>query len=177
MLTEQFALKALEKENPNNVDARRRENKRGLRESIVDVARKCMDNFNLDLDQEEESDTLASAISGAVGSTHSSFVKEAIQRYGANKLLKRPPPKPPDEVDRLEKGLSRAERVKLAQMRSGYCTALGDYRKRIGVTTNDKCRRCNRATETVRHALQCRGARVEDLWLDPHKIARCTDDI
>ena len=61
--------------------------------------------------------------------------------------------KAPTNMDR-EKGMERADRVLLAQLRCGQCRLLGSYRKAIGITDDERCRWCLLAVESVVHVFE-----------------------
>ena len=70
---------------------------------------------------------------------------------------------------------SDEEQVRLAQLRSGFCSSLTDYRHRIGIADSPLCRKCQNEAESVNHYLSCNYAEsAELLWKDPEKAAALT---
>ena len=114
--------------------------------------------------------TIADAAS--VGSSlHTSAVSDSIQARGINRVLGAPAP----PVHEEEQQLPRKTRRILAQLRSGYCSSLNDYRHRVELSGSNICPCCRREEHTVRHIFDCRerptDLRPEDLWLRPVRVA------
>ena len=55
----------------------------------------------------------------------------------------------------VEDKWSREEVVSMARFRSGHSLELGEYRKRIGLEEEGRCRRCGLEDETTLHVLGC----------------------
>ena len=74
-----------------------------------------------------------------------------------------------------EEELSRKTRRILAQLRSGFCIYLNDYRCRIGQSDSSICPGCGRGDHTVGHLFECSehptDLRPVDLWLNPVRTA------
>ena len=51
----------------------------------------------------------------------------------------------------LEKEWSREEAVSMARLRSAHSLELAGYRKRIGLSEEGRCRRCNEEEEDLEH--------------------------
>ena len=86
-------------------------------------------------------------------------------------MLEDHPHMDPVKVDELEEGMTRKERRIVAQMRSGYCPLLNDYKARIDNSQTELCRKCQEEKETVRHFLRCQlDEETRTLWEDPKKI-------
>lgn len=158
--TAQFGAKATEIHHPNNIDYKRT-NCRGIKNTIESTRLNCFQAFDID---EEQPATIQSK------QLHTNIVKSTISQYHPNKLINKPPPKPPDKVDILERGLSRADRVLLAQLRSNYCSSLKQYRTRVGLSNDPTCPRCKKEEETTIHALECRGIDPILLWEAPADV-------
>merc|ERR1712074_130121 len=79
------------------------------------------------------------------------------------------------EVADEETSLPRPYRTKLAQLRSGYCSSLNDYRERVGWARSGLCPQCNQAPHTVPHIFSCPSRPVSltplDLWVRPRAVA------
>ena len=102
---------------------------------------------------------------------HTAAVTESIAARGINGVLGAPAPPVREE----EKQLSRKTRRTLAQLRSGYCHSLNDYKHRIGQSDSSICPSCRQEEHTVRHLFECPVHPVdlqpEDLWLRPAEVA------
>ena len=61
---------------------------------------------------------------------HTAFVRKSVKDYETNKVLEDHPHMDPVKVDELEEGMTRKERRIVAQMRSGYCPLLNNYKAR-----------------------------------------------
>ena len=109
---------------------------------------------------------------------HTGYVKQAINNFQPNRVLNDHPPLGSLSVDRKEQKLDRKEQVRLAQLRSGFCSSLNDYRHRIGIADSPLCRKCQNEAESVNHYLSCNYAEsAELLWKDPEKAAALTRSI
>ena len=96
---------------------------------------------------------------------------DSIQARGINRVLGASAP----PVHGEEQELPRKTRRMLAQLRSGYCSSLNDYRHRVGLSDSNICPCCGREEHSVRHIFDCRvrptDLRPEDLWLRPVRVA------
>ena len=54
-----------------------------------------------------------------------------------------------------ESDWSREDAVSMARLRSGHSLELRGYRCRIGLESDDVCRRCGVESETVEHVVEC----------------------
>ena len=102
---------------------------------------------------------------------HTDFVAASISRLGNNDLLGcRPPPVSPSEGR-----LTRLQRTTLAQLRSGHCRFMHDYKLRVGRATTDTCPECRASPHNVQHLFSCNAAptqlTIRDLWINP--VAVC----
>ena len=59
------------------------------------------------------------------------------------------------DVAEEEMSLPRPYRTKLAQLRSGFCSSLNDYRERVGWARSNLCPQCNLTPHTVPHIFSC----------------------
>ena len=108
---------------------------------------------------------------------HSEAVADAISSAAPNRVLERAAP----PVDASEAQLPRHYRTTLAQLRSGFSSAMGDYLFRVNRLTSPACPECTEpdSTETydhtVRHLFSCRShptdLRPVDLWERPCEVA------
>ena len=103
---------------------------------------------------------------------HTHYVDQALKRQGNNRVLNDRPPTISSEETRL----NRQERTKLAQLRSGHCRLLGNYKKRIGKDNTDLCPDCGTVTQDVRHLFSCPAhpttLTLLDLWNRPADSSR-----
>ena len=102
---------------------------------------------------------------------HRGAVGESIEARGTNRVLGITAP----AIDPTERELPRKTRRLLAQMRSGFCIALNDYRHRIGLSTTSICPCCRQDEHTVQHVFECpeypTTLQPMDLWLRPVDVA------
>ena len=98
---------------------------------------------------------------------HTQAVKNTISKLDVNPLLGATPP----PVSSSESRLSRTQRTTLAQLRSGHCKLLGDYKVLTGLGTSAICPECLFRRQTVPHLFDCDAApthlTVRDLWINP----------
>ena len=102
---------------------------------------------------------------------HSDAVAAAIAAHSLNSLLGVSPP----AVSASERRLPRALRTTLSQLRSGFSSALRNYRHRIGAEPSPECPECADPCHSVPHLFSC-PARPTDLsvgymWERPLKVA------
>ncbi|GAB0099134.1 hypothetical protein DMENIID0001_149740 [Sergentomyia squamirostris] len=104
---------------------------------------------------------------------HTEFVERAINTYAPNRVLGTSPP--PISEDELS--LPRETRCTLAQLRSGFCRLLNNYRHRLDPEVHDKCADCGHAPHDVGHLFECPQKPnpghldVADLWARPREVA------
>ena len=94
-------------------------------------------------------------------------VTGAISNHEFSQILGGPRP----DINPSESSLSRAARATLAQLRSGTCHCLEEYKLMVGRSTSALCPECRYRRHTVPHLFDC-DARptdltVGDLWSDP----------
>lgn len=83
---------------------------------------------------------------------HTNIVNAAVEGYEPNRVLGT---NIIPEVDESEKSLPRSVRTTLAQLRSGFCKLLGNYKARIGVDNTDLCPQCKVHVQDVHHLFSC----------------------
>ena len=99
---------------------------------------------------------------------HTRAVREAIEARKPNRVLGAVAP---DVDDLAEKDMSRGERTTLAQLRTGFCSALNGYLHTIEAAESPLCPSCGRFEHTVQHLFQCSEhpttCTAIDLWHHP----------
>ena len=115
--------------------------------------------------------TISDAVS-ARKEIHTTAVRSSIEARGMNRVLGTPAP----AVDGEEEQLSRKTRRTLAQLRSGFCYDLNEYRHRIGQSDSSICPCCRQVDHTVQHVFECPEYPTDlsplDLWQRPVGAAR-----
>jgi len=106
-----------------------------------------------------------------IKSLHTKSVEATIQSYIPSKVLNSRPP----EINPSESSLSRKERSRLAQLRSGYSPILQSYCNTIDNSVPDRCPLCNQTPHNTLHLFNCRAnpteLNVNDLWTKPVQVA------
>ena len=100
---------------------------------------------------------------------HSAVVTRTINNLNPNVTLGgRPPP-----ISTTETSLSRKQRTTLAQLRSGYCSLLNNYKHRLDAHVPDTCSDCGVSPHDIHHLFHCPAhpstITPEHLWSQPHK--------
>ena len=103
---------------------------------------------------------------------HTRAVENAIQESSDNPVLGAPAP----EVNFEERELQRATRTTLAQLRSGYCSSLNEYRERTGLSDTPVCPCCRQAPHSVHRIFDCPSHPTDltplDMWRHPREVGR-----
>ena len=60
----------------------------------------------------------------------------------------------PDRRKPMDKELNREQQVTISRLRSGHHTQLNYWRKKTDLTSDDKCRLCGTAPETIQHIME-----------------------
>ena len=109
-------------------------------------------------------------IKEARSTIHTRAVRAAIRSRRPNRVLSRAAP----DVDEGEVNLPRAARTTLAQLRSGYCSALNTFKERINVTPSALCPCCRLEDHTTQHIFECPDNPTDltplDLWQRPGEV-------
>ncbi|KAI5726233.1 hypothetical protein M8J77_025612 [Diaphorina citri] len=83
------------------------------------------------------------------------------------------------EVDESEKSLPRSTRCTLAQLRSGWCKLLNNYKARLDPSVADTCPLCQSLNHDVWHLFSCPSKPTTldptSLWTDPVVVAKFLD--
>ena len=82
---------------------------------------------------------------------HTAAVKEALNSYEVNRVLQRHPP----AIAKEEQTLDRKTRCRLSQFRSGWCSILNSYQKKINPLHTARCPECNAANYDASHLFAC----------------------
>jgi len=100
---------------------------------------------------------------------HTKAVREALASSGSNGVLGSAAP----DVDAEEVEPPKGTRTTLAQLRSGYCSALSTFKHRIGISPAPTCPCCRQADYTTQHLFSCTEHSTElsplDLWRRPRE--------
>ena len=106
-------------------------------------------------------------------SIHTRAVEEAIEARKPNRVLGAAAP---DVGVAAERDMSRRQRTTLAQLRTGFCSALNGYLHTIGAAESPLCPCCRQAEHTVQHLFQCINHPTThtaiDLWYHPDLALR-----
>ena len=107
----------------------------------------------------------------SLAAIHERAVTDAVASAAPNRILGQPAP----PVHAEEANLPRPFRSALAQLRSGFSSAMGDYLFRIGRLPSPICPECNTAEHTVPHLFSCTAHPTDlcpaDLWERPREVA------
>ena len=104
---------------------------------------------------------------------HKAYVAHYIESEPPNRVLGYQPDHDPEE-----KSLTREEEVRLAQLRSGFCPLLNDYKYRIKARDDEQCREGKQLPETVTHVFECHFKEAPTiLWTDPKRAAEITESL
>lgn len=108
--------------------------------------------------------------SASIRSLHTEAVSRAIAEAGPNRVLGTPPPL----IDPSEIYLPRPCRTTLAQLRSGFCSALLSYKHRIGIVADPLCPECSSEEHSVTHIFSCPSfptpLHTLSLWESPSEV-------
>ena len=78
-----------------------------------------------------------------------------------------------------EHALPRIARIRLAQLRTGYCPLLKSYLSRICDNVDNRCPKCDVAPHDVNHIFNCSmnstDLKLIDLWERPVEVAKWLD--
>lgn len=115
--------------------------------------------------------TSISDLNKGVQQIHTDIVQNTIRNYRPNRILGTRPPR----IDASEISLPRKARTTLAQLRSGWCNLLQNYKHRIDNEIADECPECLATPHDVQHLFQCAAKPTTlepmDLWRNPTSVA------
>ena len=165
MLCSQFLLGALRQSHPSNAVVSADPGPRRIRSTLQSKF------FNSVQPYLQDGATPVDSYRRSLGSIHREAVADAIASIAPNRVLGRPPP----PINPEEKDLPRPVRTTLAQLRSGFSSALGDYLYRIGRQPSPLCPECDSAEHSVQHLFTCAAHPTDlcpaDLWERPREVA------
>jgi hypothetical protein len=166
MLATQFLAKMKHPQHPLRSLCDRAAPPRNRKPSLSTHYGEQFDNAKTALPQNERDDFNTKAI---VKQIHTQAVDQYISNMQPNRILGQQPP--PISID--EQQLPRISRCRLAQMRSGFCVQLADYKHRLDTNHSPICPDCSREDQDVLHVFRCRPTplTVEDLWRRPIETA------
>lgn len=102
---------------------------------------------------------------------HTKIVSQHVDSLAPNRVLGVRPPL----INKHEPLLPKPIRTTLAQLRSGHCQRLNDYRHRVGWSDTDICPECDQAPASTSHLFACSAhptnLSVTDLWEKPYEAA------
>ena len=106
----------------------------------------------------------------ALKTIHTQAVEQAIADFPPYRVLGTEPP----SIHHEEQSLLRPHRSTLAQLRSGFCSALRSYQYRIGSYPSPNCPDCNSPDHSVSHIFDCpvfpTSLSPSDLWENPTTV-------
>ena len=165
MLCSQFLLGALRPDHPSNAVVSADPGPRRIRSTLRSRFLPIVQPYLQDGATPEES------YRESLGDIHRRAVADAIAAARPNRVLGQPPP----PVSAEEKDLPRHFRTTLAQLRSGFSSAMGDYLHRIGRLPSPLCPECGTTDHTVQHLFRCSAHPTNlcpaDLWERPREVA------
>ena len=165
MLCSQFLLGALRRDHPSRAVVSADPGPRSIRSTLRSRFLPSVQHHLLDGITPEDSYRVS------LRAVHGEAVADAIASAAPNRVLARIPP----SVDPSEKQLPRPYRTSLAQLRSGFSSAMGDYLHRVNRLPSALCPECGVAEHTVRHIFECPAhpsdLRPADLWERPCEAA------
>ena len=171
MLCSQFLLGALRRGHPSRAVVSADPGPRGIRSTLLSRFLPTVQDHLLD------GVTPDTSYRDSLRAIHSGAVADAISSAAPNRVLDRAPP----PVDPSEARLPRHYRTSLAQLRSGFSSAMGDYLFKVHRRTSPVCPECSgdenteQFDHTVRHLFSCQthptDLRPVDLWDRPCEVA------
>ena len=160
MLCSQFLLSALRPNHPSHLTVTADSGPRNIRHTLQSRFRPSISAHLI------EGITQPDSYRESLQQVHSDAVAPAIATLSPNRLLGVSPP----AVSASERRLPRAHRMTLSQLRSGFSSAMRDYRHRIGAEPTPECPECAYPCHSVPHLFSC-PARPTDL-----SVATCGSD-
>ena len=165
MLCRQFLLRALLPGHPSNAVVSAPPGPRNIRSTLQSRFLQSI------LPYLEDGSTPEDSYRQSLADIHRSAVADAIAAYAPNRVLGQPPP----PVSAAEKSLPRHLRTTLAQLRTGFSSAMGDYLYRINRVPSPLCPGCSAEDHTVLHLFSCAAHPTDlcptDLWERPREVA------
>ena len=166
MLCSQFLLSALQPNHPSHPTFTADSGPRNIRHTLQSRFRPLISAHLID------GITQPDSYRESLQRVHSDAVAAAIAALSPNRLLGVSPP----AVSASERRLPRAHRTTLSQLRSGFSSAMRDYRHRIGAESTPECLECTDPCHSVPHLFSCPARptdlSVGDMWERPLEVAR-----
>lgn len=163
MIAAQYALKCHHPQHPNHDLTTLPDPPRTIRKSALVKYRDCVNLL--------PPPTSRRSLSRGIKTIHTSIVTDSIDSYQYNSVLGTKPPK----ISAEEALLSRITSFKLAQLRSGWCSELNNYRARLDESIPDTCPDCGSTPHDVHHLFNCSQhpttLTVEALWTHPKEVS------
>ena len=141
MLCSQFLLSTLRPGHPSHEVITADTGPREIRSTLLTKHRQTVQPYL------EDGVTPEDSYRQSLADIHRRAVADAIASYDPNRVLDQPPP----PVSAEEKSLPRHTRTTLAQLRTGFSSALEEYLHRIGRAPSKLCPECGAADHTVPH--------------------------
>ena len=165
MLSKQHLVSCLRPSHPSNAVVKAPSGPRSMKHTLQSKFLPAL-TPHLNNDGDIESANYANVRS----SVHTESVSKSISNFDPNRLLgTRPPPISPSESR-----LTRMQRTTLAQLRSGHCRLMGDYKVLTGISNSALCPQCLFRRHTVPHIFNCDAVptalTLYDLWINPVKV-------
>ena len=166
MLCSQFLLSALQPNHPSHPTVTAYSGPRNIRHTLQSCFRPSVSAHLIN------GITQPDSYRESLRRVHSDAVAAAIVALSPNRLLGVSPP----AVSASERRLPRAHRTTLSQLRSGFSSAMRDYRHRIGAEPTPECPECADPCHSVPHLFSCparpTNLSVGDMWERPLEVAR-----
>ena len=166
MLCSQFLLSALRQNHPSHPTVTADSGPRNIRHTLQSRFRPSISAHIMD------GITQPDSYRESLRRVHSDAVAATIAALSPNRLLGVSPP----AISASEWRLPRAHRTTLSQLRSGFSSAMRDYRHRIGAEPTPECPECSDPCHSVPHLLSCPARptdlSVGDMWERPLEVAR-----
>ena len=163
MLCSQFLLSALRPNHPSHLTVTADSGPRNIRHTLQSRFRPLISAHLID------GITQPDSYREFLQRVHSDTVATALS---PNRLLEVSPP----AVSASERRLPRAHRTTLSQLRSGFSSAMRDYRHSIGAEPTPECPECADPCHSVPHLFICPARptdlSVGDMWERPLEVAR-----
>ena len=165
MLCSQFLLNALQPNHPSHQTVTANSDPRNIRQTLQSCFQPSISSQLVD------GITPPDSYSKFLRQVHSEAVAAAIAAHSPNRVLGVKPPM----VSASERRLPRAHCTILSQLRSGFSSAMRDFRHRIGAEPSSEYPECADPCHSVPHLFSCPAKpadlSVDDMWEGPLEVA------